>query len=383
MRKKCKMCRSPLNNERCDYCGADHDLNRQASSKSVDTFNYDIPQNDVPGFDVPNSRMQSSHSQQKTVSGGVTAILIGIAILVVIVCGVLFFNGGTGDSLEESTLLGTWGDGEGLIQLLVFQRADSVEFLENGVVIINQGGSRWSANWESDASGTFSADGEQFSYSIDGDILVITDSWNDEWTFNRTASVATDHISSDTPLSKEDVVGTWDWDFDDDFIYAFNVDGTAIRGYSDLRFDFNWELVDDNTIVMDFGSHNEHWEAIIENDTLTLTDLDGYQIWQYVRMSDAADTTVTVTESALLGSWVDGWGSVFLWVFGEAETVEFLENGTLIITEHGISEEVSWRPGALGAFSAGGHPFSYSINGNTLVITDSAGDEWTLERSTD
>jgi len=414
MRRKCKVCGGPLDSEMCFYCGTDHSASKQISSQSVDSSNHDSSTEDSHSFDVPNTQPQYSQPvpMMELESKGVNpAIIIGaILILIIIVAAWFIFSGGTdsrfasddsyessesSDLLEESTLLGSWGNGRGSVLLFVFNEADSVEFLEDGTVMIIQGSSRWLTDWEIDAPGSFTADGEQFSYSIDDDTLVITDSWNDDWTFDRVASGTvsdTTNLSNDgidgAPIGEADLIGTWGWDFNDDFIYVFNSDGTAVRGFSDLHFDFNWELVDDNIIYIHFGDHNfgthtERWSAVIENGVLTLADLDGYDVWQYVRGSDSTDTAVTITDSALLGTWVDGWGPIFLWVFDQADAVEFLDDGTLIITQGRIREEISWRPGAQGTFSAGGQPFTYSVNGNILVITDSNDDNWTFEREDD
>ena len=395
MKKKCKVCGALLDNERCNYCGTSYGSVKQTTAEDI-INSKSVASNSRHGFldSFNDGTTYPEHSQPTPMSMEIKrsnpAIIVGIvvAIAIAIGAGAWFISNFSSDSYleqydssQEATLLGAWGNGRGPVFLMVFGEADSVEFLENGTVIIVQDGSRWTVNWESSAPGSFEVEGEQFTYSIDGDTLILTDSWNDDWTFERTGSIITNLIDNDDPLSVTDIVGTWIWNFDDDFIYIFNIDGTAVSGFSDLPFDFNWELGNDNTIYMHFGSFTQRWTAAVEDDTLTLAHLDGHEVWQYVKTSDSADTTITITDSPLLGTWVDGWGKIFLWVFEEADSVEFLENGTVIITQDGIHEEVRWRPGAAGTFSADGQAFTYSVRGDVLVITDSSEDDWTFERS--
>jgi len=85
----------------------------------------------------------------------------------------------------ESTLVGTWDNGSGRLFLFVFGEADSVEFRDNGTVIITEGGSSRTVNWSSSGPGAFTADRREFTYTISGDVLTITDSFDDSWTFDR------------------------------------------------------------------------------------------------------------------------------------------------------------------------------------------------------
>jgi len=83
----------------------------------------------------------------------------------------------------------------------------------------------------------------------------------------------------------------------------------------------------------------------------------------------------------LIGSWDNGEGRIFLWVFGRADAVEFRDNGTVIITEGRDSQTVDWSAGNSGHFTAGNREFTYTIVGDTLTITDSANDSWSFDRA--
>lgn len=87
--------------------------------------------------------------------------------------------------IGEHDLLGTWDNGSGGALLWVFGSADSVEFRANGTVIITEDGDSETVDWVSGEPGHLTADDQEFTYSIAGDALTITDSANDDWTFVR------------------------------------------------------------------------------------------------------------------------------------------------------------------------------------------------------
>ena len=426
MRKKCKTCGAPLTSDRCDYCGTSYG-SRQSTAADVANFEN----NDIPGFDIPSMDMgtpSQQHGQMMMEPKGFNpAIIIGIVVGIIIIGGLLFFlssgsrtetlsgpieivstpetetpistpvtdsallgywengsgriflwvfdeassveflengtviiiqpdgdrstvswnhtgpgaftaNGrhftysidggvltitdsanddwrfnrgendrgegsGTVVPVDDSALLGYWENGSGRIFLFVFNRADSVEFLANGTVIITENGARNTVDWMHTGPGAFTADGRQFTYSISGGVLTITDSANDDWVFDRGEDIAiidggdvdtdTDESTDDSNatvnndvigISNSDLVGTWEWDSNNDFIYIFNVDGTATRGFSRSRIDFEWEIIEGSILNMYIGNHTEQWEAVIENGVLTISNLNDSNVWSYIRV---------------------------------------------------------------------------------------------------
>ncbi|MCL2559458.1 MAG: hypothetical protein FWE07_03125 [Turicibacter sp.] len=108
-----------------------------------------------------------------------------LSLMTVLFAATLFLVACGGN--PESEIIGTWDNGSGRIFLFVFDEAEEVEFRDNGRVVITQGdGASRTVDWElGDDEGTFVADGQNFTYTVRGDVLTITDSWNDSWTFDR------------------------------------------------------------------------------------------------------------------------------------------------------------------------------------------------------
>jgi len=278
----------------------------------------------------------------------------------------------------DSLLLGIWGGGHGTEPLVLFNEAYYLEFSEDGTLLIIQNGFGRSIEWIFENEGSFLADDQEFSYNIDGDALIIEDDSNNSWTFLRTQTL----IDYTPTLSIAEIVGTWGWVNDPDFIYAFNADGTAVRGFEDLRFDFLWTITAENVIYMQMRSDDystERWQATLENGTLTITDLDSTAEWQYERTQNEFDISVTVTESALLGRWTSGHGASLLW-FASAETIEFLEDGTVTHFLNGGVEENRYRIGTSQRFTTDGLAFAYQVTDNQLIITDLLGNSRTFSR---
>jgi hypothetical protein len=286
MRKKCKSCGAPLSHERCDYCGTSHGAPQQPAAEDIAS---------APNFDIPNGTPQSSQPEQMMMeskgSSSVVSIIIGIIFVLAIAIAVRawFVIGSGSDSQvvndvlsENSTLLGTWENGSGRIFLFVFDRAESVEFLENGTVIITQpNGDRNTVNWNLDGSGAFTADRRQFTYSINGDVLTITDSANDDWMFDRAAS-GTTHLDVDTatevaPTEIESTEGheiVGEWDFFGTPWYRFYADGSAVN----LQTDQNFTWGEDGSLD---SITYESWR--INDNTLTVTWASGVS-FEYIRI---------------------------------------------------------------------------------------------------
>ena len=122
-------------------------------------------------------------------------------------------------------------------------------------------------------------------------------------------------------------------------------------------------------------------ESVTMNMTMTTTQL-GNVIIDFPYWIDEISTSSSDSgESALLGHWQNGTGRFFIWVFGEADSVEFLEDGTLVIRESEHTSVVDWAASTqLGTFTADGDLFAYSIVDNTLTITDHSNDSWSFNR---
>ncbi|MCL2559362.1 MAG: hypothetical protein FWE07_02645 [Turicibacter sp.] len=119
---------------------------------------------------------------------------------------------------------------------------------------------------------------------------------------------------------------------------------------------------------------------VVRGDTLILID-SWNDDWTFVRQGEGADTFMQIEDSELLGYWDNGSGRILLFVFGTADSVEFLEDGTVIITERGNSTTVNWAPIEPGRFLANNQEFSYRIVGDVLTITDSWNDDWHFDRA--
>jgi len=98
------------------------------------------------------------------------------------------------------------------------------------------------------------------------------------------------------PIAAADLIGVWEWEFGS-HIFVFNADGTGIGGFIDLvesvnpddLDDFTWEILNGNHIYIDYNDWwTERWAAVIEGNTLIITDLDFPDIvYTYYRTDDS------------------------------------------------------------------------------------------------
>lgn len=81
------------------------------------------------------------------------------------------------------------------------------------------------------------------------------------------------------PERAEALIGTWEWDANDDYTYAFNADGTGTRGLSADPESFEWST-DGDHLMIGF----ESWTFTIEGDVLTIDSrqVDG-MTFSYIR----------------------------------------------------------------------------------------------------
>jgi len=124
-----------------------------------------------------------------------------------------------------------------------------------------------------------------------------------------------------------DLIGTWAWNMDPDYLLIFNPDGTGVRGYpvdslddiidylieefgqafvdewidelgedglleamlEEMVEEFEWEIFDnvlyiDFEFIASFGVANEEWEASIDGDTLYIESLQAPgMVYSYIR----------------------------------------------------------------------------------------------------
>ena len=77
---------------------------------------------------------------------------------------------------------------------------------------------------------------------------------------------ATQSVEGDHPL-----VGIWEWDDMDTYLYIFNADGNGSRGFAPLIQQFTWEVCEAGHLSMTLGNNTEHWYMTIEGNVLTIT----------------------------------------------------------------------------------------------------------------
>jgi len=94
----------------------------------------------------------------------------------------------------------------------------------------------------------------------------------------------------------------------------------------------------------------------------------------------AAIQFVDPADAPFLGKWHEGFGVAGLFIFMEADSVEFLPDGTVIITENEIEETAFWTLDTDEILRIAGREFSWEIENDTLTITDSWETDWVFRR---
>ena len=80
-----------------------------------------------------------------------------------------------------------------------------------------------------------------------------------------------EHIDHVAPVSGDhEIVGIWEWDGADTYIYIFNADGNGSRGGTPAIQRFTWEI-DGDGLNMTLGRVDEEWSWEINNNILTIT----------------------------------------------------------------------------------------------------------------
>jgi len=67
-----------------------------------------------------------------------------------------------------------------------------------------------------------------------------------------------------------ELVGTWEWDYDDSFAYVFYADGRGTRGFTGHAEEFEWRTEGDDHLIIGSGALAEHWTFAISGDMLTI-----------------------------------------------------------------------------------------------------------------
>ena len=135
----------------------------------------------------------------------------------------------------------------------------------------------------------------QFYVRLEGRIvsaIIITSPFIDEFdeilSFFNEPGAARIEIEEPELAEASDLIGTWVWNLDDDYLLIFNEDGTGDRG-DDLVEEFEWEIFADVLyldfdFIASFGVANEEWEATIDGDVLTIESLQAPgMVFSYIR----------------------------------------------------------------------------------------------------
>ena len=295
--------------------------------------------------------------------------------------------------LTDSELLGLWEHGWGSVHLLVFDRADSVEFLEDGIVIITDDdeSQKVEIEWRANDSGEFTVDGDLFTYSMSGDVLTITDRASDDWSFYREGvtpeflflgvweygighQLPRFHRARGVEFLRDGTVYHWSdsREFETNSTWELNEAGEMIVKFSDTDATFRVETSGERLILTDEEENARTWwrEGSRENSD---DDLEFLGIWEYVHghrlvHPDAAVRNQTSNTNRSHG-------------------IEFLEDRLYFIDREGERQHDShfWDFDEEGYLlleegSNTMRTLSIETSGDTLVITDEEGNTGTWFR---
>ncbi|MCL2221517.1 MAG: hypothetical protein FWC20_03175 [Oscillospiraceae bacterium] len=101
----------------------------------------------------------------------------------------------------------------------------------------------------------------------------------------------------------EELIDSWVWFDDFDFIYSFAEDGTGVRGFSDMKENFQWRTSGDILLIeMDIGV--EGWTFTVEGDFLTLDSLQEQGLSSsYLRIGAMFDDSMLDSIDYMLYDW--------------------------------------------------------------------------------
>ncbi len=138
-------------------------------------------------------------------------------------------------------------------------------------------------------------DEEEFTISVDGDLLTMIDMWDEELLLDKTeadpaesASELTDAATEPTDAATEptappavslaeDLIGKWVSEEDGE-TYVFNADGTGYQIYEGVTYEYTYTIDDDYVEIFYADYDSDAFEITIEGDTLTIA-----YYWTYTR----------------------------------------------------------------------------------------------------
>ena len=121
------------------------------------------------------------------------------------------------------------------------------------------------------------------------------------------------------------LVGTWVWDGYDGYIYTFYNDGSGSRGFVPLLYDFEWNVVNGDHLLLTFMETTlESWSYAIADDVLTINSRQVPDMeYSYIRIStvpmspetELREIDANLADHPLIGSWAWDVDDEFIYVF--------------------------------------------------------------------
>lgn len=207
-----------------------------------------------------------------------------------------------------------------------------------------------------------------------------------EVTLDMTTTLTTAPVTIDFPdwldeldptVDPDELVGTWEWDIGG-LVYIFNADGTGMRGFADIELlDFEWKIVNDYHLYLDFDSHTERWLVSLNDDIIMITDLDDASSvsFNYHRVADFVQVEDESINRALLPI-SNVYEIVGEWEFMGTPWLRFYEDGRAIDLSN--DNEFTWN--ADGTFEGARQQETWFIEDDVLTVFWTSGAEFTYTR---
>ena len=92
-------------------------------------------------------------------------------------------------------------------------------------------------------------------------------------------------MPDDIDLANHPLVGAWTWDYNDEWQFVFNADGTGSRGLARAMTEFTWTADDFNLLItMDGSDTTEVWNLFMPEDDV-LEMIFQWRSFFYTRVS--------------------------------------------------------------------------------------------------